>query len=568
MSLNFLNFFSLVEFSTIEKKIIKLFSKKYNLKYFASQNIKKDASNRYYKRLFFIKSRLNAKQNCLKKNKLNSKIYSFILMNSCAEVNSFVNFQKISILLNHMKTLTPFMYAKQNNCAILQDLGSENLKTLLQDKSINYKNHDIDNKNNTNNSKNHNINTKNNNTNNNNLKIEHNQVNIEQANIEVSSYKNIINILKNTFTQFNKLTSLNKSKRSTKIPNRLTQHKKKQNVKKHRYIKNINKNLFNYKKNISKIKSIADNIGQYSIFILLKELNIFKYYIQYQNQTQVIDSKIWNSFLVNMENLLSNLKIKKTTLTLRDLHAENIMLFNNKKINYKIKDKKLIYVDSRDYDLDNNQSYLIDYQDAIKGSIVYDLVSLLDDARRHVRSDLQKEICNYFAKIFNCNLKDLIFDYAILSIQRNLRILGVFVAQHVKFHNSNYLQYLDLVKGYLLNSIKNLEIILDLVPDNQTSTLDSININNTNLMFNNINFDNEKLDESLNNNHCVNKIIDLNENYTNKAQISSNKAYSNKMYNNTSKKSQAEANKLNKRIIDDNLLASFTFVKKFILSNF
>ena len=69
---------------------------------------------------------------------------------------------------------------------------------------------------------------------------------------------------------------------------------------------------------------------------------------------------------------------------------------------------------------------LIDFQDALVGHPAYDLVSLLQDARRDVSPDLEERmIARYLAG--NAS-EEVTFraDYAVLGAQRNAKIVGIF----------------------------------------------------------------------------------------------------------------------------------------------
>jgi len=86
---------------------------------------------------------------------------------------------------------------------------------------------------------------------------------------------------------------------------------------------------------------------------------------------------------------------------LRDYHAENIML------------------------LPNGEQGLIDFQDALVGHRAYDLVSLLQDARRDVSPDLERRMLERYLSQVDAG-SDFEADYALLGAQRNAKIVGVF----------------------------------------------------------------------------------------------------------------------------------------------
>jgi len=86
---------------------------------------------------------------------------------------------------------------------------------------------------------------------------------------------------------------------------------------------------------------------------------------------------------------------------LRDYHAENIMM------------------------LPGGEQGLIDFQDALVGHPAYDLVSLLQDARRDVSPELEAEMLALYADKVRTG-DDFAADYARLGAQRNAKIVGIF----------------------------------------------------------------------------------------------------------------------------------------------
>ncbi|MDP3676007.1 MAG: phosphotransferase [Novosphingobium sp.] len=88
---------------------------------------------------------------------------------------------------------------------------------------------------------------------------------------------------------------------------------------------------------------------------------------------------------------------------LRDYHAENIMLLGGLE-----------------------KQGLLDFQDALVGHRAYDLVSLLQDARRDVAPEIEEAmIAHYLARAGS--QPEFRADYARLGAQRNAKIVGIFV---------------------------------------------------------------------------------------------------------------------------------------------
>ena len=103
---------------------------------------------------------------------------------------------------------------------------------------------------------------------------------------------------------------------------------------------------------------------------------------------------------------------------------------------------------------------MIDSQDAIIGNPLYDVASLIDDVRVKIPSTLQEKLFNFYykkSKLRKENYENLKNDFEILSVQRNLKILGIFVRLFKRDGKSNYLKYLPhtwvLIEKRLRNPI-------------------------------------------------------------------------------------------------------------------
>ena len=109
---------------------------------------------------------------------------------------------------------------------------------------------------------------------------------------------------------------------------------------------------------------------------------------------------------------------------LRDYHAENIML------------------------LDGGEQGIIDFQDALVGHPAYDLVSLLQDARRDVSPELEAAMLEYYRDTAQPS-EDFDLHYAILGAQRNTKIIGIFTRLWKRDGKDRYLDFLPRMWGLL-----------------------------------------------------------------------------------------------------------------------
>jgi aminoglycoside/choline kinase family phosphotransferase len=127
-------------------------------------------------------------------------------------------------------------------------------------------------------------------------------------------------------------------------------------------------------------------------------------------------------------DLFSKLSPAKT-LVLRDYHSENLMIVEGRS--------------------GIKQVGLLDFQDAVIGCGAYDLVSLLEDARRDVSKNTQQKMLQHYLEQSNCNFDQFLIDYQILSLQRNIKIVGIFSRLAFRDNKQNYLDLLPRVFGYI-----------------------------------------------------------------------------------------------------------------------
>jgi aminoglycoside/choline kinase family phosphotransferase len=105
---------------------------------------------------------------------------------------------------------------------------------------------------------------------------------------------------------------------------------------------------------------------------------------------------------------------------LRDYHAENIML------------------------LPQGAQGLIDFQDALVGHPAYDLVSLLQDARRDVSPELERAMLDRYLAQVDAG-EHFEADYARLGAQRNAKIVGIFSRLWKRDQKPRYLAFIPRV---------------------------------------------------------------------------------------------------------------------------
>ena len=128
-------------------------------------------------------------------------------------------------------------------------------------------------------------------------------------------------------------------------------------------------------------------------------------------------------------------------IVLRDYHAENIMWLSDREAERRVG--------------------ILDFQDAVAGHPAYDLVSLLEDARRDTPESLQEAMKKrYIGSVFGSRETDSedarAFEaaYAVLGAQRNLRILGVFSRLCIRDGKFTYVDLIPRVWGHLQRDLR------------------------------------------------------------------------------------------------------------------
>ena len=98
---------------------------------------------------------------------------------------------------------------------------------------------------------------------------------------------------------------------------------------------------------------------------------------------------------------------------------------------------------------------LLDYQDAVAGHPAYDLVSLLEDARRDTSEELRQHMIDYYlSRRPDLDAEEFLADYAALGAQRNLKIIGIFTRLGVRDGKMHYLKMIPRVWQHLQNDLQ------------------------------------------------------------------------------------------------------------------
>ena len=189
-----------------------------------------------------------------------------------------------------------------------------------------------------------------------------------------------------------------------------------------------------------KIKNFINKfylIKDYKNNILLDEAKLFSdWYVPKKLNKKKIN--IFNSkFNKEIKLALSKLNFKNDTFVHRDFHVSNLI------INYK------------------NQIGLIDNQDALIGNKAYDLASLIDDVRYKTPNSLKDKVYNYYLNTNKTiDVNKFKNDFDILSVLRNLKIIGIFMRLAERDKKRKYLKLIPYAWNMIDNRMsKNKDLI-------------------------------------------------------------------------------------------------------------
>lgn len=135
------------------------------------------------------------------------------------------------------------------------------------------------------------------------------------------------------------------------------------------------------------------------------------------------------SIQAKIQEFLATLPDLTTVLIQRDYHAENMIWLPDRTAEKRVG--------------------LLDFQDAMAGHRAYDLVSMLQDARRDVSPEIERQMIDHYVSQTEVDPTDFDRAYHALGMQRNLRIIGVFARLSMHFGKPHYVDFIPRVWGLL-----------------------------------------------------------------------------------------------------------------------
>ena len=192
-------------------------------------------------------------------------------------------------------------------------------------------------------------------------------------------------------------------------------------------------------KKIKNFKKKYYKIPYYSKKKIFEETNLFLEWFLPKFINKNKRSKIKTEFKKTIISLIKKIRLPNNTFVHRDFHVSNLMININK-------------------------ISILDSQDAAFGNIAYDLASLIDDARLKTSISLKESIYNNYLDLNKKKISKTKFknDFEILSVLRNLKVIGIFTRLAQRDNKKKYLKLIPYTWKLIEYRINNNDVFLDL----------------------------------------------------------------------------------------------------------
>jgi aminoglycoside/choline kinase family phosphotransferase len=176
--------------------------------------------------------------------------------------------------------------------------------------------------------------------------------------------------------------------------------------------------------------AINVDLPRYNDAMLVDEVSLLVDWYYPAVRDEPAQSEIREEYTAIWHGILSALPPLEPTLVLRDFHVDNLMRVT-------VEDGSV-------------QCGLLDFQDAVIGSPAYDLMSLLEDARRDIPRALVEEIVQHYHRaVRTADEQAFELHFQVLAAQRHCKVMGIFSRLCRRDGKSAYLAHIPRVVALL-----------------------------------------------------------------------------------------------------------------------
>lgn len=201
--------------------------------------------------------------------------------------------------------------------------------------------------------------------------------------------------------------------------------------------------LYYYKKAISLLPTIAAINLELPLFdkkFIEFELSLFDTWMLDKALNVKLSDDEQKDLKESYDFLAQNCMSQEQCAMHRDYHSRNLMVCGEGK---------------------SEQLAVIDFQDMVKGPVLYDLASLLFDCYVVLDKELLTELKQYAYAIFKekgylkgKSYDEFVYELTLTSLQRHVKVLGIFCRLNIRDGKSAYLKDLPRVINYVLDECK------------------------------------------------------------------------------------------------------------------
>lgn len=171
--------------------------------------------------------------------------------------------------------------------------------------------------------------------------------------------------------------------------------------------------------------AVPEDLPPYDDDALLREAMLFPDWFMPAAFGHETDKAAADEYALLWQEVFPLVQKMPKTIVLRDYHVDNLMILDGK--------------------TGLKACGLLDFQDALAGAVTYDIMSLLEDARRDIRPELFTEMQNRYISAMADKLPnrdEFLTSWAVLAAQRHAKVLGIFVRLCVRDGKPVYLRHL------------------------------------------------------------------------------------------------------------------------------
>lgn len=188
---------------------------------------------------------------------------------------------------------------------------------------------------------------------------------------------------------------------------------------------------------IIRLQSVqADDLPAYDRKLLMAEMALFPDWFIKQHLQLAMSPEQEHLLSISIECLTENALQQPAVFVHRDYHSRNLML------------------------TDNHNPGILDFQDAVRGAISYDLASLLKDCYISWPRQQTEQWLDYYLQLAKQNnlinnqvsFEEFVQWFDFMAVQRHLKAIGIFARLNIRDGKPGYLKDIPRTMQYIVDS--------------------------------------------------------------------------------------------------------------------